>query len=742
MDESDKPKDIERPIEIPNRNIFKSTDYAHNSVLKSYINKYFKGRISKNKAYKLLMCLFKRQPVIFLDEFDCNTAGFLRNQKVKIEQIDGRPALTHDVQIYLFQKINDMVLEMGKKIPEYDEEKHKTIGKIENPDGSDIYVLNKYTTYEQVRKLICDDVGDALFTYNFKEPDIDITTPKNMDTLQRCQIQVLGNKVQFDFPIEYVYQCSSCGNRATRKAYEVISTGTRLKCDGVVPAANNKTKACSVSLLPDGEVSATKNAHFFFISYEDTAGNKRTAGAFSFKDFPPGFYEVALFRIKQPMKQEMFMIIDLKKIKSNDINLPALKQDENYIFTLQRAFDSFIHQQAGMNIYGLIPVKVAMILQTAFSFMLPNQLLCHIKLVGDPSTGKSTVFKFYGFLLNNHLHMSTNGLSISIPALRGTIQKIVLLGKEQSILTTGYLGVFRVIHIDEMGENPELMQHMKGFISETEYGYHKAGGDETQQKRTAQINVSQNLDEGHLGMYVGKIRKKYNDFNQMIGEEHKEDWDETWDLHLPIYEYSWNPYLLKVIKDVREAYAQEQKFWIDGYELALHQRFQLSFFLTNEKSNDELTKVVKQNVSGNTIKDNLELIRVLHSDNIDQFYKESKEFMDTKLDPKQHEKDLDGVDVILTQYGMTNATRIREFFYNILKLSKTMNKRNVANKQDYDLIRYLIENTNSKLDISDTNTYDIKGAPDIQKYYKEMNKIDDDVKDASTQFGLDEGEFE
>ena len=62
--------------------------------------------------------------------------------------------------------------------------------------------------------------------------------------------------------------------------------------------------------------------------------------------------------------------------------------------------------------------------------------------------------------------MSTNGLSVSIPALRGTRVQINLMGRDTNVVTLGYLGTYKAIHIDEAAENRELVQNLKSFIYE------------------------------------------------------------------------------------------------------------------------------------------------------------------------------------------------------------------------------------------------------------------------------------
>ena len=190
---------------------------------------------------------------------------------------------------------------------------------------------------------------------------------------------------------------------------------------------------------------------------------------------------------------------------------------------------------------------------------------------------------------------------------------------------------------------------------------------------------------------------------------------------------------------MREHYFKKKIWWIDGYDYAMHQRFPLYFFLVVEKDNPELTKVVQENVSRGTITENLSLIKALNSENLEGYFESLKDDM--------HKYGNDGedfvkVDKILKEYGVYIDARTKEFYYNVLKCSKIINKRKVAIEQDYDIIRYFVEKSNVKLDIEDTNHFSIEGTTDLEKSKKDMQDIEDMMRDASEGFSLPDGEFE
>jgi len=619
-------------------------------------------------------------------------------------------------------------IENNRKAFENDEdveEKH-----IEN------YFVRKYVRFDAIRKKICDEAGHIKLVYLFDKPDTDISTPQNTDILQRVKLQVLSPGVKFDYPLIYKYRCEVCESETVRKAYEVVSSNNNHKCDDYVEYVNaageTKTRQCGAKCYPDKDSSINKDAYYYEIGYEDN-NTKFSASAFSFVEFKPGFYECVMYKISSG-RTELFFIVDIKKTEPNVFIIPEQKKEENYLFTLQKELDKFVSKQTGMEIYGLNPMKGSLILQKLAS-ILKERLILNVMMVGDPSTGKSMLLKYYSYLLYNYRNMSTNGLSVSIPGLRGTKTTINLFSKDVRIVSIGHLGVFNAIHIDEAGENPELVQNLKSFLLEDDYSYDKAGSNGISNERTAHINVSQNLDYDHVGQYRGAIRKAYKELNMTINGVEKDEWNEEWDLFLPLHQYT-NPQLRKIVKEKRLEFKQKQVFWLSGQDMALCERFPFFFYLVNEKQSDELNKVVAGNSSRRTLSKKLEVIRALYIEDVDKYFEELKQYQFSEQDGEMCET----IDHIIKEYGFNFDTRTTIVYYMIARLSRIINKRLKYEQMDFDLVKWYLENIIFKLDIVDTNTYELKGPPNI-KIELEKNKVEENSKSVNESFGLPPGEF-
>ena len=726
-------EEIEEEVEeiIFNENFIR--DCAADKRVIRFISKYFNNRLNRKSAIKLITKILDRQTNIHIKDLTSKWKGLLQYNKGKFEK---NKKIKNDELKHLRMTLNGFLLEIGKEVQEYDEKQHTF--KIEKTNGEKFFVLDKTALYKKVRNLTCDEGGDVLFKYDFDTPDIKLSYPVNDDLLQRCNIQILSDGVKFDYQIEDYFNCPQCGTITKKKVYETASTNHRIGCEGtyhyIAPATgDSKAKICGKVLSPDNEIGITKDAFYYDVAFEATDGTRRIASAISFKECTPGFYEGVIFKIKNPNKTEICQIMDTKEILNNKIELPEKVEGENYLITLQKSFDNFIKNNTKMEIYGLYPIKIAMIIQTLIN-ILGFSLISNIQIVGDASTGKSTVLKYYSFLLNNQYNLSSNGLSISIPALRGTKVAITLMGREQKIITQGYLGTYKSIHIDEAAENDILIQNLKTFLLEDNYGYDKAGATGIFHKRTAHINISQNINNMHLSIYRSLIRKKYKDENIEIEGEQKLPWDENWDLHLPLNDYE-NSYLFKAIKDVRTDFYMKQRWWIDGVDYALHQRFPFNYYLVNKKQNEKLREIIKGNVSRGIISDNLELIKALKTEDIYNFFKSLNKYLECKYDIVAFNE----VDRILKDYGIVSDSRTDTFFYNIVKISRIINQRFKYTEEDFHILKFIIESIDKKLDVSDTCSYEINGPPDLGIVEARDNKIEDSIKevdDTGVEFGL------
>jgi len=711
-------------------------NYSMDSRITGFCKKELFRFLSTDDAKKLIVYLLNgRGPdgeVYFKREHLSTSRKFIQYNKSSFDKDKGYRIFSE-----IYKDIREKLFRFIKELLTKEENFRQGLKRGEITEDEKIYWINKEATFEMYRKLVIDEMGDCTVKYDFEKPDLEISSPELNNTIQRININIVSSGVNFGYPLEYTYYCRQCNTRTTAKVYEVMSnTKNGITCPGIYTYTNAdgelKSRICKSFLYPDNELHKAKQAYFYESNYEEE-GQQKSAQAISFMNISPGKYEAIVYNLPGN-KTTTFQIVDVKKPETNMFKLPKHKDSENYLFTLQKSMDNYIEEKTGVRIYGLNPIKCALILQTLANH-LKERLSLNVMIVGDPSTGKSLVLKYYPFLLNHYYNLSSNGLSISVPGLRGTRSTINLFGKDIKIVTVGHLGSYRSIHIDEAGENKELVQNLKSFLLEDNYSYDKAGSVGVSSRRTAHVNVSQNLDYEHVGQYRGAIRKAYKDLNMTMDGIEKEDWDESWDLFLPIHKYE-NPQLRKVIREKRIEFKQKMVFWIDGLDYALHERFPFYFYLVNEKPNSELDEVISLNGSRTILTENLEILRAVYTDEIEKFFKGLVEYKHSKGDIEAFKK----VRQIVKEYGFVFDARTLIIFQTILRFSRIINCRDEYKDMDFDVVRWYLEKTNVKIDVTETNDYHIQGPPDLLKTF-EQQKTEEASKSGDDVFGLPEGEF-
>ncbi|MFW5847840.1 MAG: hypothetical protein ACOCVF_02890 [bacterium] len=723
--ENEKIKELVDKIEINKKDI---NIFSQNKSIIKYVRTFFK-KISVNSSIKLIKLILDNNEVIFVKQIS-KSKTFIRENQIRLAKIKINDSNEWIIETTTQQNIKEYIYNVIKK--------HKI--EFEYNDDNTNIEINENHLYRDFRRFICEENGELSISFDFDKTKLQTKSIKNIDTLQRTNIQIVSRGVKFDFPIKYYYVCERCGHEIEKDAYIMSSTNTRYKCEGLI-IGETKPKVCGQTLTPDTEISRVKECYFYEINYETEEGEKMTANSICFDQLDPGFYNCVLYKINNPNKTEIFHIVNVKDIDENKLEVPQKIEDENYLFTLQKTIDEYIEKRINLKIAGLQIIKVSLIIQKIIS-LLGEKLIGNIQIVGDRSTGKSMLLKYYSTVLDNSLFISTNGLSVSIPALRGTKHSVTLMGKEQSIISVGMLGTYNNIHIDEAGENKELVQNLKTFALEDTYSYNKAGSTGATYVRRSHINLSENVDHQHLQQYTRTIRKKYNDpsyvTETILKEEETENWNETWDLHLPLNEYS-NIRLRQVIEDVRSEYYKNKIFWIDGYDYALHERFPFYFYLVHgEKNNEEIENAVKFNLQQkNTIKDNVNLIKVLKNDMFKMLLKVIKKYKDIPEDVETFYK----VDEILDEYNVERDYRMKTFYYTIVKISRIVNRREKANEQDFNILKLLLERTNRRCSINDISSTEIKGITNTKN--NTINNIEKEVKqNTNSMFGIGVDDFD
>jgi hypothetical protein len=130
----------------------------------------------------------------------------------------------------------------------------------------------------------------------------------------------------------------------------------------------------------------------------------------------PGYYDAVIFSYTGHLKTTNYQIVDVKPIEDVEFVLPEKEEGKNYIITLQESIDKFILKQCNTNIHGLVPIKLALILQKLCS-SLDWPLKLNVDYSGAKSVGKSILIKYYGVLLYNYSYSPGVYTNLILPEL-------------------------------------------------------------------------------------------------------------------------------------------------------------------------------------------------------------------------------------------------------------------------------------------------------------------------------------
>lgn len=673
-------------------------------------------RLTRTSAIKLCKHLILNDNTVAIKDLQKGWAGLLQYNKSKFTTKDEHALFETTFFEDIRERLLSHILKTDRDFTFVTDEDIKDEGEVNN------YKIINSDSYNKFRDFVIKEACGDSVKYNFdKSEDKCKTSLDNTTLLQKMKINVMSKAEPFDYPTRFFYKCSECQSIDKRYSNEVVSTNGKVKCKGLISYTDSegrdKSKVCNTMLSPDNEISETMPCFYYQVNLPNGENDFIASEAVSFLDLAPGYYETVLFKINNPNKKSILHIVDIKLIDTDDFVIPKKEKNEHFALTLSKSIDKHIESKINYDIYGMLPIKLATIMQAVASYTEESKNF-NIMVVGDPSTGKSLLGEKWGPMLYGQHAKITSADSVSIPALRGTPVKINLNGKETSIVSPGFFGTHRLLALDEIGENKELVRNLKQYLLKANYDYSKAGGDGISKKRMAMVYATQNIDVRHIESYNKSVKEKYNDINYSIkGSPNKPTWDESQklfkNLFMPLETYDCNKYLQAVIEEHREYLKKCQVWWIDGYEYAVHNRFPLYFYLVKNNTIDtEMKKVIKKNSAFTEIDDVNELMRLLKSNNLIDFFKGLSKYAESTNSNEYLEK----LDVIIEDYRISIDARSTKFYYTLLKLSRMINQRKEFTDEDLEFVKYIIEKTERRISLSDCIDYEVKGpAKKIEK---------------------------
>jgi hypothetical protein len=128
-------------------------------------------------------------------------------------------------------------------------------------------------------------------------------------------------------------------------------------------------------------------------------------------------------------------------------------------------------------------------------------------------------------------------------------------------------------------------------------------------------------------------------------------------------------------------------------------------------------------------------MKKLKTDSIHEYFESLKPYIIRETDDKYNRKI---ISIIEDELQIDADTRRVKSCRDIVRISRILNKRDEITEMDFDLLRFILSNTERCLDVSDTNTYDIKYKPRVISK-EEKKKIEEQIDTLSKyedEFGL------
>ena len=694
-------------------------EYSKNTLLKKIIKNEFK-QCSNPTIVSIIKLLLRNKKEIKVTDINVNYKKFLQYNKSKFEN----NILNKDVLNKLKFKLNEKINIIQKGIQPLNEEIMEKI-------DEDTYIITNHIKYKDFEKHIGDNDCTGKYVYDFEKPDLVLNSLKNNTDLQLVSINILSKLIHFNYTYENSYYCDTCDTTTTKKAWKTKCSNDIIRCEGTVLSSKNVPKQCCRPLGVDIENSSNTDAYIYNITYKSEDKTKTLqADAISFLELETGHHESVLYNINTSDRSRMVFIIATKKKESKRFDISELDKPstEHNILRFNRSLNKHIKKES-KELIGMLPIKLVFILQK-MGTIFDLDLIFNICIIGEGGAGKTVTAKRMLNALNGHRNLSTKGKDISIPGLRGTRDTIVIFNKKKNIITFGYLGSYTTIHIDEIGQNPQVLEDLKGLLLDMNYNYLKAGSDDLNKKRTAHLVITHNINKKHVNYYIKMIHNKYDKLT--ANRDDVDEWDQNWDLFQPLYYYDFNIHLYNIIKFVRDGYTARERYWLDGYELALKDRFPFYFYI-NKKESYDMDFYRKFLTDSNKNKDeDTELCENLENETVDDFFNSLKNY--SSVLTKYCDEDFLKLLELLKLFQIDTDLRNINLYYNILKLLCIIDKRYKIEDKDFEILQYLLENMNQKINANDLIEFELKNEININ--VEKLKNLDDKIKNNADVFKI------
>lgn len=680
------------------------------------IYKYFNVKTIDTSVLKQLsMQIIRNQPVIDLQKIyqdlgliDFKSTKIYKKNQDKFNETILKPNIINEIKKLL--KLNETQVITPSNVPD---------------ELKDVYNIKSSINISHVEDALSNSYGFCKFVYDWDNDNLNAQQIDwNYSGLQKVSLTIHVKHGSYFFPAVLNYKCQKCGHEHSRNFTDVEGGNLASICPNVIPIAGGKTKVCNTRIA-SAKTNESVEIFLYEASYFTENGVKESRLVESLVELENKKYEVVGLKYYAGDYNAAFIILDKKEIPRLQLKYkhiikpkeqPRPPDDkENFIPKIIDFIDDAIQKATGEKIVGMYNIKFAFIIQMMIYILKIPEKHGHIMISGQNDTGKTYVIENYGKFLFGSYFKTTNGNSVSLAGLRGSAvsNRDISKGNKNRL---GLLSMYKSIYIDEINENPELLETLKSMMLTPKFSNDTASGDKISYDRVAQICCAENPSLKHVQEYIKKVHDEYNrQTENRIKQEGEDDmeiaeeWNSKWDLFQPIFSYH-NPYLQKALQKVRDFYYNSGASWLDGAQQAVNDRFMFYFHLKrdpNAKENDEKNTAImlgamKQVLSHTTSEERENQVY----DNVEEFFQCFTQYKQHEMSEEETNAAIEKIKEMIIAFGFKNYGRIYKNAVMLLDICRMLNKRLKFNETDFKMVRLLFLSKERRTDINEMNALD------------------------------------
>lgn len=587
------------------------------------------------------------------------------------------------------------------------------------------------------------DSGKVMFSIEPDCKDIERSEHiKKTDDIQvlKADVRLSAHSAIREYILGHNFVCNSCGRRFFLPVEVSESYSGGIPCNGTIEIGEGEetrfTQCRDRQKCVDSR--AVSLSVFCYTATVIYNGMERSLEIYSLKEIKGADCELYGYVKITPKTCEMF-VMNVEEPPRPVFEMPELTGTKNALIEIVEAIDKKLGEH-GVHIEGLLPMKIAMLIQAINKYCGNHEPDIHIQFIGKAATGKTTLMREYGRFLYGNKFVFLSGNNVSKSGLFGTE------AFPGSLPTVGLANIYDFVVIDEMAADNDLRETIKTNLSEDAVASGKMNSDGNPVRRTAQFGFSENPSYKHANRYAKNVEKNFLSIPfRKFNEKDIGFFDPDVNKNMHITHYIDDPAMLWSVVKSRKHVEGNNTSWVDGNSLPLTSRMPLSFvfeFVDRKQYKEHTLKYHKpvERVDNTNVTKNVRT----YFDTA-PFWRQMRERMKEHniIDEESQTRYNQIVTTLLEEqaYNMEHIARGAKIWDRILLFSASFNGHDTITESDMQFVKYLISLSRNGIDISNIPPVDDNMlSENTAAAFRTFSAFDKKVNEVgATAFNSDEG---